>query len=283
MRKRSLLSFLRMKKFAPLFLVGLSVIVLLRSKKHISRSLSNTPISRWFSPDINLVCPSWTNSSNLNADQFQECFYADSNDDFWSREGIRHTAFEGLLDSSSLILEIGGNRGHDTMKFNDLYKSSIISYEPLMSMWTSLREKFKTNPKVDIRRFGVGNQSRKLFIERAGDKNIASSMFHTISDPQSSTVEEIQILNAVDVVNDIRKTRPTIDLISMNCEGCEFEILPALIENNMTHHFRIIQFASHSSLLPGGNCIYCQIEQALMRTHRTIYRYNKLWEAWILK
>ena len=273
----------RMKKFIPLLVLGLFIVLLVHSKKQISRSISNTFISRWFSDDVNLVCPSWINSSVINPEKFQQCFYESSNDDFWSVEGIRHTAFQGLLNSSSLIFEIGGNRGHDTMKFSELYNSSIITYEPLMSMWTSLREKFKTNPRVDIRRNGLGNHARKLFIGRTGDKNIASSMFHNISDLQSSTVEEIEILNVVDAVKDIRKTATTIDLISMNCEGCELEVLPALISNNITHHFRIIQFATHTSLLPDGTCIYCQIEQELAETHQTLYRYSKLWEAWILK
>ena len=74
-----------------------------------------------------------------------------------------------------------------------------------------------------------------------------------------------------------------IDMLSINCEGCEFEIIPALILNNLTQYFRIIQFASHINLVPHSSCIYCQIQQALERTHQVLYHYRKVWEGWVLK
>ena len=72
-------------------------------------------------------------------------------------------------------------------------------------------------------------------------------------------------------------------MLTVNCEGCEFEVLPALILNNLTQYFRNIQFATHVGFLTDTPCIYCQIEQSLERTHQINYHYNMLWEGWILK
>ncbi|CAM4919010.1 unnamed protein product [Rotaria socialis] len=199
---------------------------------------------------------------------------------------IRHTAHKNLLNSTSLIIEVGGNRGHDTVKFIELYNPFIISYEPLVPMWKSLTEQFKSNPKVQIYPYGLGNRARTLLIEPHDFGNAGTSIFRKISSTNSSTIQKIELLNIVSIIRDIQRTRTKtgiIDMISINCEGCEFEVIPALILNNMTQYFRIIQFATHSGLLSGSSCIYCQIQQALEITHTTLYHYNMLWEGWLFK
>lgn len=234
----------------------------------------------------NFTCQTWKNMSYVNFQKYQKCLNWHANELFWSVEGLRHTAHKHLLNSSSLIVEVGGNRGHDTVKFVEFHNPSIISYEPLVSMWKSLSEQFRSNPKVEFHPYGLGNQARKLLIEPNDHGNAGTSIFRSVSSPDSSLIQQIELLNVVQVIQNIRKTRTNhgiIDMISINCEGCEFEIIPALILNNLTQYFRIIQFASHTNLVPDSSCIYCQIEQALQRTHQTLFHYSKLWEGWVLK
>ena len=215
------------------------------------------------------TCETWKNSSYINNAKYEICLKWNRNDAFWRVQGIRHTAFKNLLNSSSLIVEVGGNIGQDTSQFIELYNSSIITFEPLVPMAKDLIEKFKTNPKIEIQPYGLGNRE--------------TSIFRKLSSTNSS---RIQLLEVTQVIENIRRTKTKdgmIDMISMNCEGCEFEIIPALIVNNLTQYFRIIQFATHIDVLKNSSCIYCQIEQSLERTHQTIYRYSMLWEAWVLK
>jgi len=232
------------------------------------------------------TCDTWMNASYIDPIKYHECVDWNADGSFWAVEGLRHTAHKNLLNSSSLIIEIGGNRGHDIVKFIELYNSSIISYEPLVSMWKNLTEQFKWNPKIEIQPYGFGNRARNLSVEPHDYGNAGTSIFRKLSAANSSKIEQIQLLDVVQVIENIRKTRTTngmIDMISINCEGCEFEILPALILNNMTQYFRIIQFSTHTDLFAASSCIYCQIEQALHRTHGSVYHYRKLWEGWSLK
>jgi hypothetical protein len=153
-------------------------------------------------------------------------------------------------------------------------------------MWKNLTEQFKSNPKIQIHPYGLGNHARSVLIEPNDMGNAGTSIFRPLSSPNSSLIQRIQLLNIVEVIQNIRKTRTKtgiIDMISINCEGCEFEIIPALILNNLTQYFRIIQLATHLSLLSESSCIYCQIEQALQQTHQILYHYPKLWEGWVLK
>lgn len=224
-------------------------------------------------------------NTSIDSPQFRRCLTQHRDDTFWSVQSIRHTAFKGLLNSSSLIIEIGGNTGLDTSKFVQLYNPFIISFEPLVQMAKDLRRKFQRNRKVEIQPYGLGNRVRTISIEPFGDtSNTGTSMFRQLPTKNSSKLEQIQILDIVEVIRKIQKERTIdgmIDLISINCEGCEFEVLPALILHNMTQYFRSIQFASHMDVLHGSSCIYCQIEQELQRTHSIKYRYVMLWEAWI--
>ena len=38
---------------------------------------------------------------------------------------------------------------------------------------------------------------------------------------------------------------PSIDLLHANCEGCEWELLEALLEANIVPHIRIIQVGTY--------------------------------------
>ena len=224
--------------------------------------------------------------SYMNESKYNECLRALTNGRFWGVQGLRHTAHKHLFNSSSLIIEVGGNRAHDTVKFIEFHNPWIISYEPLVPMARTLAEQFKSNPKVQIQPYGLGNRARSLLVERNDFGNAGTSVFRQLSSLNSSRLERIELLDVVQVIQDIRKNRTKdgmIDMISINCEGCEFEIIPALILNNLTQYFRVIQFASHIGLVPNSTCIYCQIEQAFERTHKTLFYFSKLWEGWVLK
>jgi FkbM family methyltransferase len=234
----------------------------------------------------NFTCETWKKFSYINFSNYRKCLNWRVDESFWSVQGLRHTAHKKLLNSSSLVVEVGGNRGHDTVKFIEFHNLSIISYEPLVQMWKNLTEQFKSNPKIEIHQYGLSSHARSVLIEPKDIDNSGTSIFRPLSSLNSSLIERIQLLNIVEVIQNIRKTRTKtgiIDMISINCEGCEFEIIPALILNNLTQYFRIIQFATHLSLVSQSSCVYCQIEQALQRTHQILYHYPKIWEGWVLK
>lgn len=275
------------------FIFVLLFLLICSSISHFFKTNNN--LSKLSQPSVNsilptsyqgLTCETWKDFSYIDIPKYKTCLTWNRNDAFWSVQGIRHTNFKNLLNSSSLIIEVGGNTGLDTTKFIELYNPFIISFEPLIPMAKNLTEKFKNNSKIEIQPYGLGNHARNLSIEPFDNENTGTSIFRKLSITNSKKMEQIQLLDIIQVIENIRKTRTQngiIDMISINCEGCEFEILPALILNNMTQYFRIIQFATHTNFLNDSSCIYCQIEQALERTHLTKYHYTMLWEAWILK
>ncbi|CAF4247551.1 unnamed protein product, partial [Adineta steineri] len=130
-----------------------------------------------------------------------------SDGSFWNVEKVRHTGHKGLLNSSSLIIEVGGNRGHDTVAFIKLYDPWIISYEPLVSMAKNLTEQFRSNSKVKIHPYGLGSYARNLRIEPHDYGNAGTSIFRKLSSENSSQIVQVELLDIVKVIQDIRQTK----------------------------------------------------------------------------
>ncbi|CAF0896015.1 unnamed protein product [Adineta ricciae] len=136
---------------------------------------------------------------------------------------------------------------------------------------------------MEICPYSLGNRAWNLIIKLVDANNAGTDMFRRSSGNNSALVP---ILNAPKILDNIRKTRTQngiIDMLTINCERCEFEVLPKLIMHDMLRHFRTIQFASHTTLFKQSFCIYRQIEQALHRVHYVKYHYKMIWEGWLLK
>ncbi|CAF1163046.1 unnamed protein product [Adineta steineri] len=74
-----------------------------------------------------------------------------------------------------------------------------------------------------------------------------------------------------------------LNLLHMNCEGCEYDVIERLYETNLIKYIRIIQFASHrlNSLRQIINHKYCCLQQSLTNTHKLIFSIPWAWERWI--
>ncbi|CAF0759372.1 unnamed protein product [Didymodactylos carnosus] len=187
----------------------------------------------------------------------------------------------------SLIVEVGGNIGLDSKEYIRLYNSSLIIFEPLMPLYKRLIRKFGNRSRTKIYPYGLGSYARQLKIEMAGRNADATSIFKTIAINQTKTsyFKTIKILSTVDVIRNILvKWKTKIDLLTINCEGCEYEIIPSLIENSLMTKIKNLQFATHIGLLKNEDqCIYCVVQQKLHITHKLTYQYKALWESWTIK
>ena len=180
------------------------------------------------------------------------------------------------LKPDSVVLEIGGNRGLDTSRMIQLYDPFIITLEPVEELAKRLKELFKDNKKVTVLNFGLGKIANEVFVNVKGTGGDATSMFtNDIGDTS------LIIANTTQFMLRIGAGKFEFDLLFINCEGCEFEVLEAVISSGLVSNFKNIQFAAHN--LPGlrnQQIRYCQIEALLYRTHSPTYRYKYIWEHW---
>ncbi|CAF4443035.1 unnamed protein product [Rotaria sp. Silwood2] len=74
-----------------------------------------------------------------------------------------------------------------------------------------------------------------------------------------------------------------LNLLHLNCEGCEYDVIERLIQTNLIKYIRIIQFGSHRPLAirPSVNKRYCCLQQMLSTTHHLQFGVPWAWERWL--
>ena len=180
------------------------------------------------------------------------------------------------LGEDKLMIEVGGNWGWDAGNFSKIYNPRFLILEPLPEYVGILRKKFENNPQVSVYNLGLGAKNESLMVTVEGNNACATSKF---SGKKGSV--PIYVINAVDFFASVGIGSFEVDLLTLNCEGCEYEALETLLTSNIIKSFRNIQWATHSTLKmkdPIGR--YCCIEQLLLRTHRPTYQYRFIWESW---
>lgn len=170
----------------------------------------------------------------------------------------------GKITSESIVLEIGGNTGRDT----DLFLkqgATVYVFEPIPKYFQALKEKYAGQTKVNLFNFGLGAWERLSTIFMNGKDDEGSSALVE----SKATVLKLDI-NIEDVVQVLYSLKlPKIDVINLNCEGCEYEVLQTLLNHpkllskiqrfNIGYHYYAKDFGM------------CTILTKLTRHHKSTY------------
>ena len=177
------------------------------------------------------------------------------------------------LNDKSVVFDVGGYKGEFAGDIFCKYNASIYVFEPLQSFFQIIKNKFVNNQKVKVYNFGLAGKDDQMQISLSDN---ASSVFL-----QSDDSETIQLKSIVNFIqeNEIQ----SVDLIKINIEGGEYELLEALIENNLITVFKNIQVQFHDFLLDDGKERMSIIQEELSKTHQITYQYEFVWENWKLK
>lgn len=143
-----------------------------------------------------------------------------------------------------------------------------------------LEEKFGSNPRVKIFPIGV---DAKNSVMRLDDNGMASSAF-------TDGKIEAEVRDIVDVLFDVMASEEKweIDLLHINCEGCELSILERLIEYNdrfLLKRLKNIEVQFHfqeTYQKMESKSRYCRIQEILSETHKIKYHFHYIWELWEL-
>ncbi|KAL3885240.1 hypothetical protein ACJMK2_025328 [Sinanodonta woodiana] len=158
---------------------------------------------------------------------------------FWGKEEhIRTTHHTYLRNKDAGMIEIGGNRGDDATEFVKLVKVVIV---------------------------GLGIKNKVAMVNNEGVDGDATSKFLG-----SNGKTPLYIANATKFLMNLGVGLFHVDLLTTNCEGCEYEVLETILSTNLINYIKNFQFATHSTLKgledPLGR--YCKIQELLRRTHK---------------
>ncbi|XP_052098682.1 uncharacterized protein LOC127733354 [Mytilus californianus] len=179
----------------------------------------------------------------------------------------------------SIIIEIGGYVGNHAKKLAKQNVQTYVVVEPIKKYYDQLTSNMKSyggKTTFHFFNFGLGKQYSKVAIN---DDDVRTSLFNLNKNTPSKTID---VFNVIDFFVYLGVACVDVQLLSINCEGCEFEVIEELATTSLIEKVVNIQFQPHYVYTNVGNfsCRYCRLIELLSRTHELSYRFNVIWEMW---
>lgn len=179
----------------------------------------------------------------------------------------------------SIIIEIGGYVGNQAKLLVKPNVQTYVVVEPIKKFYDQLKSSMKAlegKTTFQFFNFGLGKNYSKVAINENAD---GTSLFHPNKLTNSKSID---VVNVIDIFVYLGVACVDVDLLNINCEGCEFEVLEMLAATNLIEKVVNIQFQPHYMYKEVGSysCRYCRLVELLSRTHELSYRFNVIWEMW---
>jgi FkbM family methyltransferase len=176
-----------------------------------------------------------------------------------------------FLNEKSKVWEVGYWHGRWVREIVQRYNPFIFAFEPIEEWYLDGKKEFVNNSKVTMFPFGLGSSTR---LQKVGVKEDATGIFCP------GKHRNIQIKSVVDFITE--NHIEGIDLLQCNCEGGEYEILPAMIESGLVNKFEHIAIQFHQY---GEESVSRRqaIQDGLSKTHTSVFCFDWLWEFWARK
>lgn len=191
----------------------------------------------------------------------------------WEKDGGRELQYTFKdIGSESIVFDVGMYKGLWSNKISSRYNPYIFGFEPIVLFYSEAEQKFKSNSKIKIYNYGLGDSNRQ---DTIGVDEDSSSL--SIEGP---CVEHITIKDIFEITTSLRLEK--INLLALNCEGSEYEILQRLLTTNTINRFEKL-FIQFHFIRNGDQILRENIVHELAKTHVQNYCYLSVWELWTKK
>lgn len=181
-------------------------------------------------------------------------------------------SYHSYLSDQSTVVEIGGFTGVDINAMRDIYGPfRVLLFEPLF--YTKAKTTFEGDNNVEVYPYGIGSTTRKVSFAVDGVASKPAATAHV-------DVTEVEIRKLADVVQELQVE--TVDLLQINCEGCEWEVLEELLEGPDIFKHIQVQFHGGASWVPDRLNRYASIQDRLARRYLLVYDVPWVWQMWKL-
>lgn len=205
--------------------------------------------------------------TRINKDSFRIEMYRWMND-----KGDSLLRLNYPLDSSSIVVDVGGFEGEFAEDLFNRFKCNIIIIEPIPDFYNSICVLFKDNSKIKVKPYALSDSTGTIdFFMNAN----ASSQHNKTGN--KLTVKKV---STSDFIEELKLNR--IDLLKLNVEGAEYEILDDLIKNQFINNINYLQIQFHK-IDNNSEVKRDKIREILKLTHDLQWDYTFIWESWVRK
>lgn len=183
------------------------------------------------------------------------------------------------LTKDSVVFDVGAYHGTWSGHMKAKYGCEPYLFEPVKEHYeqiTALRETDRTTPFFK-RVFPFGFASRSGFwpIYKNGT---ASSCYRV-----TPSVEQCEFRDVFTEVQEVLGYKPLalcqIDLMSINIEGGEYDLLPAMIDSKVVYQCKEIMVQFHP-IWPSSYDDMNRIRNGLLQTHNELWHYPYVWSKY---
>jgi hypothetical protein len=191
------------------------------------------------------------------------------------------------IGTNVTLIYAGGNTncavGHDYLNSGSV--SRMFVYEPMPIFIPTLIQSFKEVPEgvnVSVLPYGLGRSNYRLLVEEQGKGTslMMSPSNKGVKDPRHEVYANVKEVCAE--LNSIG-LRGRVNVMYMNCEGCELENLDRLIVCGLIDSFEIIHFATHHIARVDVPHTICELRERLAKTHKYVFGVPYAQERWVRK
>ena len=177
------------------------------------------------------------------------------------------------LSPESIVVDVGGYKGHWASEIYSIHQSNIYIFEPVKEFYKLIEKKFSKNPKIKVYNCGFSDKNKYEEIQISGNSS-------SIYSDNNSQKEKIQLIRFVDFIreNEIEG----IELLKINIEGEEYNLLDDILNENIQGKIKNFQVQFHD-FIPNAEKRMKNIQNRLSITHKLTYQYPFVWENWQLK
>lgn len=184
------------------------------------------------------------------------------------RDGHNDLITRGLsLNAESIVLDFGGYLGDWTAEIRKRYGATVHVFEPIPEFATAVRSRFRSDPGVIVHQVALGSRPGATTLRMSADAT-------GIGVPGAPVVVDVvgpEYLEAQGIEE--------CDLATMNIEGGEYELIPALAESQLLPRFRRLLVQFHKTT-PRSRIEREECHVLLASTHECDWDYPFVWESW---
>jgi FkbM family methyltransferase len=191
-----------------------------------------------------------------------------------------HDRYKYTLPLGSLVMDIGAHHGEFAGIFAaEKQPCTIISYEPIKEFHRIALENLAKYPNVISKNYGLGAKTELRTFRVKGDM--------TGPWADSGPTEIVEIVGIGDELK--RLGTGTVALAKINIEGGEYDLLEAILDQDLARRFRNLQIQFHEIADINPVERWKSIRNRLAETHRLEYAdpsmefKSNCWEGWTIR
>lgn len=179
-----------------------------------------------------------------------------------------------------MVVFAGGYKGEGIKPAFDRYGFYAHIFEPVTSFFLTLTDMFDEHAgRVFVHRQGFAATNKTSYIQLSND----GSRVAPAPDGGADGMEQIRLVSFDSFYyGTLRRLHAGhIDLLYVNCEGCEYDVLADVVDKKLATTINYIFVQFHASPDRADHIHErCHLRAKLRETHDPVFNFPYVWEGW---